>query len=271
MPIKVFRLPENNRGRDYVVGDLHGEIKQLQQTLAGIEFDPTVDRLFSVGDLIDRGPDCLETLHLLDEPWFFPVQGNHETYMIDVVLNGGPREDWQINGGHWADEINDTKLLPYAVKAAELPHLIVVGEGEKRFHVVHAHGLFTTKQIDDEKRNTAIHPETLQLTRSLHYEFRQFIRNHMLSNRLKTEEDRFEYSHLPGYRPIASHVALTFCGHTSLPVAGLWMSHFMMDGGAGYREGELAWSPRLRVIKVEDVQAIYAAFLSGEPWVAAHE
>lgn len=262
MAIRILRLPINSRGRDFVVGDLHGEIAQLREQLFNLKFDPSVDRLFSVGDLIDRGTDCLETLRLLDEPWFFPVQGNHETYMIDVLLDGGPRELWQADGGYWADELNDAELMPYVLKAAALPHLIVVGDGENRFHVVHAHCMFTTKQIDDENRMTDVYPDLLQLTRTLHHDFRQFIRHHMLSNRIKIGDEKYEYNHLPDYRPIAPDVALTFCGHTSLPVVGLWMSHFMMDGGAGYREGELPWTPRLRVVAVDDVQSIYTSFLS---------
>lgn len=262
MPIRILRLPSNSQGRDYVIGDLHGEIVLLREKLASVGFDPAVDRLFSVGDLIDRGQDCFGALCLLDEPWFFPVQGNHETYMIDVMLHGESRELWYVNGGRWIDDFKDSDVMPYAVKAAELPHLIVVGEGAKRFHVVHAHALFTTKQIDDQKRNPSLHPETLQLTRSLHYEFRQFVRNQQLSNRLRTGDESYEYSHLPGYRPVAQHVALTFCGHTSLPFVGLWMSHFMMDGGAGYREGELAWQPQLRIVAVDDVQPIYSSFFT---------
>src|SRR3546814_1363745 len=71
-------LPANTAGRDFIVGDLHGCLDLLQVELARIAFDPTRDRLFSVGDLTDRGPDSMGCLRLLREPWFYAVHGNHE-------------------------------------------------------------------------------------------------------------------------------------------------------------------------------------------------
>ena len=51
----VKYIPENTKGRDFVVGDLHGTIHLLQVLLEQVKFDPADDRLFSGGDLIDRG------------------------------------------------------------------------------------------------------------------------------------------------------------------------------------------------------------------------
>ena len=80
MKLKANRLvlPVNTKGNDYVVGDIHGHAKKLLKQLDGIGFDATVDRLICVGDLIDRGPESIEALALLNEPWFFSVLGNHE-------------------------------------------------------------------------------------------------------------------------------------------------------------------------------------------------
>ena len=61
----------NTYGHDYVVGDVHGDYERLTDLLALIKFDKTVDRLFSVGDLIDRGPASASCLELLNEAWFF--------------------------------------------------------------------------------------------------------------------------------------------------------------------------------------------------------
>ena len=51
------QLPENTQGRDFLIGDLHGYYQALMQALEEVAFDPDTDRLISVGDLIDRGPD----------------------------------------------------------------------------------------------------------------------------------------------------------------------------------------------------------------------
>lgn len=74
----VERFSANPTGRDLVVGDLHGMHTLLMRELQRIGFDPDRDRLFCVGDLIDRGAESLECLSLLDEPWFHSVLGNHD-------------------------------------------------------------------------------------------------------------------------------------------------------------------------------------------------
>lgn len=62
-PPAIQRLPRNERGRDFVIGDLHGCFDELMLLMQHVRFDMTVDRLIAVGDLVDRGPrprDCLE-------------------------------------------------------------------------------------------------------------------------------------------------------------------------------------------------------------------
>jgi len=53
----ICKLPTNQAGKDYVIGDLHGCYELLERLLDAVGFDKSKDRLFSVGDLIDRGPD----------------------------------------------------------------------------------------------------------------------------------------------------------------------------------------------------------------------
>ena len=66
-------IPKNIKGRDFVVGDIHGHYDLLKTELKTVGFDKQKDRLFSVGDIIDRGPKSEECLTLLDQPWFFMV------------------------------------------------------------------------------------------------------------------------------------------------------------------------------------------------------
>ncbi|MDF1691309.1 MAG: symmetrical bis(5'-nucleosyl)-tetraphosphatase [Zhongshania sp.] len=49
----------------YAVGDLQGCLKPLQCLLAEVDFKPEQDQLWLVGDLVNRGPDSLETLRYL--------------------------------------------------------------------------------------------------------------------------------------------------------------------------------------------------------------
>ena len=92
-------LPQNALGRDLAVGDIHGHFALLQQALDTLDFDPARDRLFSVGDLADRGPECSEVIHWLARPWFHPVCGNHDDYVCRY--ESCDRENWIRNGGGW--------------------------------------------------------------------------------------------------------------------------------------------------------------------------
>lgn len=81
-PPLVRVLPSNQIGRDFVVGDLHGCFDLLDRLLDHVRFDPACDRLFSVGDLIDRGPDSLRSLGFLGAPWFYAMKGTREHMLL---------------------------------------------------------------------------------------------------------------------------------------------------------------------------------------------
>jgi len=243
--VRIHRLPSNTRGRDYVMGDLHGELHMLNAALARLAFDPTCDRLFSVGDLVDRGTQSRQALSLLDEPYFYPVQGNHEAMLIDSVLYGRNHERWMKGGGEWYRSVDPAELPPLAQRLDTLPHLIVVGEGPQRFHIVHA-GLvdvddqpLSDAAVDAQDAAAALNPRSLLLGRGLARRYKAACGEGI------ADCDR----HHPG-------LSVTFCGHSPVPVPGLLLSHYFVDGGAGSEiylpPGE---QPRLHVIDVRDALA----------------
>lgn len=63
---------QNKHGRDLFVGDIHGNFSLLIHALKHLHFDKYKDRLFSVGDLTDRGEDSLHCLNLAKENGSFP-------------------------------------------------------------------------------------------------------------------------------------------------------------------------------------------------------
>lgn len=71
----------------YAVGDLQGCLAPLQQLLEQVSFDPARDRLWLVGDLINRGPDSLETLRFLYRmrDALTIVLGNHDLHFLATV------------------------------------------------------------------------------------------------------------------------------------------------------------------------------------------
>ena len=77
---------KNIRGRDFVIGDIHGDLEGLEIYLDRISFDKSTDRLFCSGDLIDRGVNSYDILMMArDEEWFIPAMGNHELIIYSII------------------------------------------------------------------------------------------------------------------------------------------------------------------------------------------
>ena len=73
----------NETGRDLVVGDVHGCFRTLDRALSELDFDSSVDRLFGVGDLVNRGPHSDEALIWLEDRFDAVTLGNHERPVRD--------------------------------------------------------------------------------------------------------------------------------------------------------------------------------------------
>lgn len=69
---------------DYAVGDIHGHRAELEMLLEAVRFDPAADRLWCVGDLVNRGPDSIGVLRLLRSMGdaVRSVLGNHDLYLL---------------------------------------------------------------------------------------------------------------------------------------------------------------------------------------------
>lgn len=131
----------NAQGRDFIVGDIHGQYDLLMEAMARVEFDKARDRLFSVGDLIDRGAASFTCLSLPFEPWFFGVRGNHEM-LADAAfddVDGRAWDLWQINGGSWAylHHMGEVRTILRAA-LAHLPYARQVEVAGKQIGIVHA-------------------------------------------------------------------------------------------------------------------------------------
>jgi serine/threonine protein phosphatase 1 len=126
MQNRFLQLDTNpTNGRDFVIGDIHGRYTHLMEGLERVGFNFDTDRLFAVGDLIDRGHENMECLYLIDEPWFYTVVGNHELMMAEGFTNRGQYNMWINNGGHWSFTLDseDKYLLEYHYKTIIMEQL----------------------------------------------------------------------------------------------------------------------------------------------------
>jgi bis(5'-nucleosyl)-tetraphosphatase (symmetrical) len=90
----------------YAIGDIQGCYDQLRQLLDKVHFDPTRDRLWLVGDLVNRGPKSLQTLRYIKDlgDSVVTVLGNHDLSLLGIAA-GYVRK-------HRSDNIDDVLEAP---------------------------------------------------------------------------------------------------------------------------------------------------------------
>ena len=116
----------------YAIGDLQGCYKSFRQLLDLVQFDPSKDQLWLVGDIVNRGPDSLALLRFLKQAGDSAkiVLGNHDLHLL-MVAEGLAK----ISAGDTLQEILDAPdcdELLYWLRHQSLLHV------EDNFVMVHA-------------------------------------------------------------------------------------------------------------------------------------
>ena len=112
----------------YAIGDLQGCYDELRQLLDRVNFDPVGDKLWFVGDLVNRGPHSLEVIRFIKGlgKQAVTVLGNHDLHLLalsvgqlrhkgqddhtlDPILYAGDRDELL----HW---LRNRPLMHYSKK-----------------------------------------------------------------------------------------------------------------------------------------------------------
>ena len=139
---------KNTQGNDYVLGDVHGMWELVEQLMDVVKFDPSKDRMFACGDLVDRGPRSKEVANWLKQPWFHSVIGNHEQMALEVFAGMTDLTGWDspvqqiaihmMNGGAWFHELSGDQQAKACAAMGKMPLAIEVITDKGRVGIVHA-------------------------------------------------------------------------------------------------------------------------------------
>ncbi len=129
----------------YVIGDIQGCFASLMQLMKTIQFDRTLDRLWFVGDLVNRGPRSLEVLRWIRDlgDRATPVLGNHDLHLLALAEG--------VRTAKPQDTLEEVLLAPDRDELLDwLRHLPLLHR-ENRYVLVHAGLLpaWTTAQAEE--------------------------------------------------------------------------------------------------------------------------
>ena len=131
----VALVSPNTRGRDFVVGDVHGCFRTLGRALQALSFAPGRDRLFGVGDLVNRGPHSREALEWLEQRFDAVALGNHDRALLRWLE--GPL-GLSLAGSEWSDDIPASERARWRAALGAMPLAITIPTAHGDVGVVHA-------------------------------------------------------------------------------------------------------------------------------------
>ena len=135
-------IPLDESKRHFVFGDIHGRYTTFQNLLESIGYNASTDVIYSVGDLIDRGPDSALVVEFFKRPNCHAILGNHEQMVLNL-------RDWETV---WTDSWAGGQATLRSIKShshnldwllefcAALPICLDVGDETQAcsFRLIHA-------------------------------------------------------------------------------------------------------------------------------------
>lgn len=108
---------------DYAIGDVQGCYEPLQRLLQAIDFNDRSDRLWFVGDLVNRGPESLSVLRFIKNLPLAPriALGNHDLHLLARIFVESPRRN-SDDSLHEIIEASDSDELGHWLRQQAMMH-----------------------------------------------------------------------------------------------------------------------------------------------------
>ena len=116
----------------YAIGDLQGCFTAFRRLLDIIRFDPAHDKLWLVGDIVNRGPDSLSLLRYIKQAGnsMLMVLGNHDLHLLMVAAG--------MATSHSSDTLHSILAAPDRDELLEWLRHQKLFHAENQFAMVHA-------------------------------------------------------------------------------------------------------------------------------------
>jgi serine/threonine protein phosphatase 1 len=118
-------------GRVLVIGDVHGCFSLLDRRLLEMRYDPEKDKLVFLGDLIDRGPENLRAMEII-EAGHLRIAGNHEDMYFKAFNSKRMDENsyWYYthtrNGGGWMNTEDNAFNREFSKRLMNVPVVLEI-------------------------------------------------------------------------------------------------------------------------------------------------
>ncbi len=238
-------------GKTYVCSDIHAHADVLQAVLDRMNED---DRLYMIGDAVDKGPDGMEALKMLmDDPRCEMLIGNHDLMMLQNLMCEEHRDElpqsviddiffrWQVLNFGWASwnafqeesESEQQRIIEYLKTR---PVLKVLEVGGRKFILVHA-------AVPRDYVFDSIHDLSMDVLTDPEYPFLYDWKSDFVWGRFVTRAD--------GYTVIVGHTPAQYRGEEYIRQKGDYW--FDIDCGLAYNED----SSKLALLRLDDMNLEY--------------
>lgn len=150
-----------NKERAIIIGDIHGCVDELKSLLDKLNIDNTKDELYSVGDIVDRGPDPLGCFELLLQNNSKFIMGNHEDKMLRWIEHNERQNKLGIeNPMRRVDQKTKNEYLSfsneYIEKISKFEMYMKIGEYNGNDIIICHGGFEPAKKIKDQQYKKVI-------------------------------------------------------------------------------------------------------------------